>query len=47
MNLGNNKEKNKVFLAQPALQKILKGILHTEEEDKCNHENMRKINLTK
>jgi hypothetical protein len=24
--------------AKPALQKILKGILHTEEEDKCNHE---------
>jgi hypothetical protein len=40
MNLGNNKEKNKVFLAQPALQKILKGILHTEEEDKHKHENM-------
>jgi hypothetical protein len=24
------------------LQKILKGSLHTEEQDKCNHENMRK-----
>jgi hypothetical protein len=24
------------------LQKILKGILHTEEEDKCNKENTEK-----
>lgn len=24
----------------PELQTILKGILHTEEEDKYNHENM-------
>jgi hypothetical protein len=27
---------------KPLLQKILKGILHLEEEDKCNHENIRK-----
>jgi hypothetical protein len=27
---------------KPALQKILKEILHTEEEDKGNHENMEK-----
>jgi hypothetical protein len=25
-----------------ALQKIPKGILHIEEENECNHENMRK-----
>jgi hypothetical protein len=30
-----------------ALQKILKGILHTEEQDKFNHENMGKINISK
>jgi hypothetical protein len=27
---------------KPALQKILKGILHTEEEDKHIHENTKK-----
>jgi hypothetical protein len=27
---------------KPTLQKILKGILHTEEEDKCNSENTGK-----
>jgi hypothetical protein len=27
---------------KPALQKILKGILHTAEKDKHNHENTRK-----
>jgi hypothetical protein len=26
--------------SQLLLKKILKGILHTEEEGKCNHENM-------
>jgi hypothetical protein len=29
---------------KPALQKILKGILYTEKEDKCNHESMGKSN---
>jgi hypothetical protein len=29
-----------------ALQKIIKGILHTEEEDKYKHENTRKIDHT-
>jgi hypothetical protein len=27
---------------KPALQKILKGIIYIEEEDKCNQENKRK-----
>jgi hypothetical protein len=27
---------------KPVLQNILKGILHTEEEDKCDHKNMGK-----
>jgi hypothetical protein len=31
---------------KPALQKILKRILHTEMEDKCNQEN-KKVNLTR
>jgi hypothetical protein len=26
---------------KPALQKILKGILHTEDKNKHNHESMR------
>jgi hypothetical protein len=29
-------------ITNPALTKILKGILHTEEEYNCNHENMGK-----
>jgi hypothetical protein len=32
---------------KPALQKIFKGILHTEEEDKCNYENMESRTLTR
>jgi hypothetical protein len=28
--------------SKQALQKILKRILHTEEEDKCNHDNQKK-----
>jgi hypothetical protein len=32
---------------KPALEKILKGILHTEKKDKCNKENTRKIALDK
>jgi hypothetical protein len=35
------------MITKPALQKILKRIVHTEEEDKCNHEIMGKINLTR
>jgi hypothetical protein len=34
------KQKLKQFMTtKPVLQKILKGILPTEEEDKCNHKN--------
>jgi hypothetical protein len=32
-------------IINPALQKILKGILQTEEEDKGNQENMGKVNF--
>jgi hypothetical protein len=32
---------------KPALQKILKEILHTEEKNKCNHEYIGKINFTR
>jgi hypothetical protein len=40
--------KNKaIYDYYPQLQKILKGTLHTEKEDKCNHENMGVINLTR
>jgi hypothetical protein len=28
---------------KPAVHKVLKGILHTEEEDKCNQGNMSKF----
>jgi hypothetical protein len=31
---------------KPALQKILKGILHTAEEDKHNQENTKKKKLS-
>jgi hypothetical protein len=31
---------------KPAVEKILKGILHTEKEDNYNHENIEN-NLTK
>jgi hypothetical protein len=31
---------------KPALQKILKGILHIEEEDKHNHENIGKKQIS-
>jgi hypothetical protein len=30
------------MITNPSLQKILKGILYTEEEDSCAHENMAK-----
>jgi hypothetical protein len=33
--------------SKPALQKILKGILYREKEDKFNHKNMGKINLSR
>jgi hypothetical protein len=29
----------KFMTIKPALKKILKGIQHREEKDKCNHEN--------
>jgi hypothetical protein len=39
----HDKQKLKQFMTtKPALQRILKGILHTEEEDKHNHKNMGK-----
>jgi hypothetical protein len=38
--LRSNKQKQKEFMTiKPALQKKLNGILHTEQEDKCNQEN--------
>jgi hypothetical protein len=37
------KQKLKEFMTNKLpLQKILKGILQTEEQEKCNHENMGK-----
>jgi hypothetical protein len=39
----HDKQKLKQFMTtQSTLQKMLKGILHIKEEDKCDHENMRK-----
>jgi hypothetical protein len=39
----HDKQKLKQFMTtKPALQKILKQMLHTEEEDTCNHENIWK-----
>jgi hypothetical protein len=32
----------KFMTTKSVLQKILRGILHTEEEGKCNHQNMSK-----
>jgi hypothetical protein len=38
------KQKPKQYMTtKPPLQKILKGILHTEDENKHNHERMRII----
>jgi hypothetical protein len=35
----HDKQKLKQFMSiKPPLQKILKGILHTEDESKCNHQ---------
>jgi hypothetical protein len=40
----HHKQKLKEFMtSKPALQKILKGIIHTEEEDKHNQEDRGKI----
>jgi hypothetical protein len=39
----HDKQKLKEFMTtNPALLKILKGILHAEEEDNCNQENIGK-----
>jgi hypothetical protein len=39
----HDKQKLKEFMTiKPELQKILKRILQTEKEDKCNHENIGK-----
>jgi hypothetical protein len=39
----HNKQKLQEFIiTKPALQKILKGIIYIEEEDKCNQGNKRK-----
>jgi hypothetical protein len=35
------------MITKLALQIILEGVLHTEDEDKCNNENIGKVNLTK
>jgi hypothetical protein len=41
-----DKQKLKQFMTtKPTLEKKLKGILHREEEEECNNENMGKINL--
>jgi hypothetical protein len=34
----NNLKLKKFMSSNSALQKIIKELLHTEEEDKCNHE---------
>jgi hypothetical protein len=37
----HDEQKPKEFkTTKPALKKVLKGPLHTEEEDKCNHESI-------
>jgi hypothetical protein len=44
----HDKQNLKEFLTtKPGLKKIFKGILHTEEEDKCNHGNLGKNKLTR
>jgi hypothetical protein len=37
-----DKQKQEFMTTTLELQKILKEILHREEEDKCNHENIPK-----
>jgi hypothetical protein len=40
----HNKQKLKQYVTtKPPLQKILQGILHTEDENKQNHERMGSI----
>jgi hypothetical protein len=36
-----NKKMKQFMTIKSVLQRILKRMLHTEKEDKCNHENMR------
>jgi hypothetical protein len=36
-----------IYDTKPALQRIFKGILHTEEKEKCNHENVGETNHTR
>jgi hypothetical protein len=44
----HDKQKPSQFMTtKPALQKILKNSLHSEEEDKHNQENRGKISLTR
>jgi hypothetical protein len=46
-NFHDNQKLKQFMNTKQALQKLLKGILHTEEQGKCNHENVgTKINLT-
>jgi hypothetical protein len=42
------KQKLKQFMTtKPVLKKVVQRILYTKEEDKRNHENMGKTNLTR
>jgi hypothetical protein len=46
MKIFHNKQNLKQYITtKPPLQKILKGILHTEDENKHNHEKMGTIKL--
>jgi hypothetical protein len=46
--ISHDKQKLKEFIStKPVLQKILKGMLWTGKENKYNHENGEKINLTR
>jgi biopolymer transport protein ExbD len=36
------KKLKQFMITKPVLQKILRAILLTEEQDKCNHENVKK-----
>jgi hypothetical protein len=40
-------KQKKFMTSKPGLQKILEGILHREEEDKCNYKNTERINITR
>jgi hypothetical protein len=37
-----NKTIEQILTTKPVLQNILKGIIHSKEEDKCNHGNVGK-----